>query len=538
MPMTAEEELKAATDKILESTARRKLIIAGPGAGKTWTFKQLLERAPGTAETRLVLTFINSLRSDLAKDLADLAIVRTFHSYCFGVLKRNPNLRPGLRDDFVCQPHLASIIKDDWRYYHGTDDAPAFVDAMRRLDASVDKTFFLTRSAYYNAVEFDDAVYRVHQAWQEDVDSIPVWDLILIDEFQDFNPLEAGVIEALAGMSPIAIAGDDDQALYGQLRRATWDYIRALHHRGDYEVFELPFCMRCTEVIVNAVNDVLAKAIDQGGLQGRIEKRFDPYLPKKGDDSARYPHIDHVKCSVQRLNANYFGRYIAQQASRIPAQEIMEAHESNNAPALVIGQSQYLDQIEGHLRSIGIPTVRSRSDRSPLTREDGLRLLKKDAESNLGWRIVVAPVFLPAVGEVVMRSIVESLPLVSLLSEEFRQDVLAEVEALEAEDPSRETTVPEGLYVKLVTFEAAKGLSAQHVYVVGLHERELPRDAGNITDREICVLLVALTRAKKKCSLLVTDHFAHLQKRPSVFLSWIKAVRRRTIRVDARYWRA
>jgi ATP-dependent DNA helicase UvrD/PcrA len=536
--MTVEEELKAATYKILESTARRKLIIAGPGAGKTWTFKRLLERAPGDAESRLVLTFINSLTSDLARDLADLATVRTFHSYCFGVLKKNPRLRRDLRDDFVCQPHLASIVKDDWRYLHGTDDAPAFVDAMRCLDTSVDKAFFLARSAYYNAVEFDDAVYRVHQSWKADSDSIPLWDLILIDEFQDFNPLEVGVIEALAEKSPIVIAGDDDQALYGQLRRATWDYIRALHLRGDYEVFELPFCMRCTDVIVNAVNDILATAMEQGRLQGRIVKRYDPYPPKKGDDSAKYPHIDHVKCSVQRLNANYFGRYIAQQVLRIPAQEIAEAHEANNAPALVIGQSQYLDQIESHLRSIDIPVVRTRGDKSQLRREDGLRLLKKDAESNLGWRIVLAPAYSPAVAEVVQKSIVESVPLTDLLSEEFRRAVLAEAEALdEPEDLSTEPTVPDNLYVKLVTFEGAKGLSAQHVYVVGLHERELPRNADKITDREICVLLVALTRAKKKCSLLVTDRFAQIQKRPSIFLSWIRAARRRIIRVDARYWR-
>ena len=38
-----EQELQAATDRILQSDSRKKLIVAGPGTGKTFIFRRLLE---------------------------------------------------------------------------------------------------------------------------------------------------------------------------------------------------------------------------------------------------------------------------------------------------------------------------------------------------------------------------------------------------------------------------------------------------------------------------------------------------------------
>jgi superfamily I DNA/RNA helicase len=127
--------------------------------------------------------------------------------------------------------------------------------------------------------------------------------------------------------------------------------------------------------------------------------------------------------------------------------------------------------------------------------------------------------------------------LTTLLEQAFRETVLAEAQALpDTEASLAESPAAEGLYVKMATFEGAKGLSAQHVYVVGLHERELPRNAAAITDREVCLFLVALTRAKKKCSILETGRFATAWKQPSVFLGWIQAARLRLVTVDRAFW--
>jgi superfamily I DNA/RNA helicase len=196
------------------------------------------------------------------------------------------------------------------------------------------KAFYRERTNYYNAVDFDDSVFRTYDQLRRCV-SGPEYTLVLIDEFQDFNKMEAAVIGLLAQRNPIVIAGDDDQALYSQLRSASWDHIRSHHTNGEYEVFELPFCMRCPEVIVGAVNDIILYARDAGKLKSRIEKAYRYYAPVKAEDSRRYPRIDLVETSVQRENANYFGRYIEQCVRAIPAEEVRQAAEKNEPVALV-----------------------------------------------------------------------------------------------------------------------------------------------------------------------------------------------------------
>ena len=80
------EELKArlsaAVDAVVNSESAKKLVVAGPGAGKTYLFRRLLEKLEAEQDDALVLTFINNLKDDLARDLGAVSQVYTFHSYC------------------------------------------------------------------------------------------------------------------------------------------------------------------------------------------------------------------------------------------------------------------------------------------------------------------------------------------------------------------------------------------------------------------------------------------------------------------------
>ena len=58
-------ELEQAIQRILESKSRRKLVVAGPGTGKTTLFKKLLESSAGDKNSRLTLTFITNLKAEL-----------------------------------------------------------------------------------------------------------------------------------------------------------------------------------------------------------------------------------------------------------------------------------------------------------------------------------------------------------------------------------------------------------------------------------------------------------------------------------------
>lgn len=530
------DELREAVERILQSTSCRKLVVAGPGAGKTTLFRQLLEAAPGGADSRLVLTFINNLKNDLQRTLGGLAHVNTLHGYCQSLLRTHPELRSGITANFICLPGLASLIKTDWEHIWGAP-APHFVTLMRDLtdDDAID--FYLERANFYDAVDFDDSVFRTCRSLEEHPNAVSGLDLILIDEYQDFNRMEATFIEQLARQNPIVVAGDDDQALYGELRGASWEHIRSLHNGELYEKFALPFCMRCPEVIVNAISDILARARENGFLQGRIDKPYRHYAPRKGADSLLYPSIVKVTTTVQRNNANYFGRYIAAAIGGIPANEIQEARQSSEPTVLIIGSRQYRHPVENYLIERGYQVDIGSKESSDLTRDKGLELLKDSPESNLGWRVILNFETAERERAWIRTANEKSMNLIEVIPADLRDAVLTEAGTWTPPDVSNEEVMvdEEAPVIKLTTFEGAKGLSAQHVFILGMHDGDMPQNPDRIEDIEICKFVVGLTRTKKRCTLMLSRRFAADQKTPSRFLSWIAPRRYEPIAVDAAY---
>ena len=89
---------------------------------------------------------------------------------------------------------------------------------------------------------------------------------------------------------------------------------------------------------------------------------------KKGKDSIAHPYIDLVRASVQRLDANYFGKYIEQFLGKLPQAEAEEAAANNEPLLLIIGSEPYMPQIEAHLVGAGLYTPRSDDEMSNGTR--------------------------------------------------------------------------------------------------------------------------------------------------------------------------
>jgi len=541
------EELKirlsTAVDAILNSPAPKKLVVAGPGAGKTFLFKRLLERLDASQEDALVLTFINNLKDDLERDLGTISQVYTFHGYCRRLLHERSEIREPLTKNFHYFPSLPSLIAGDWKIARD-ENIPKFVGLMRDIQHGQEIDFYIARANYYDAASFDDSVFRAYTALRAQAEEVSSYGLLLVDEYQDFNRLEVEFLQLLGTVSPIVVAGDDDQALYSQLRSSSPTYIRNLYAGGEYETFSLPFCMRCTAPIVGAVDDVIRRARQMGWLGNRIEKPYEFFPPKKEGDTARYPKIKIIKTTVQReRGANYFGRYIQEQVALIPAEEVQEAEQGNFPAVLVIGPKQYLRQVKQHLEGVGyLCEGADGDDFVDLAREDGLRILKANTSDNLGWRILLEidqPVF--AVN-VLRQSVVDEHPLIDLLEAEtdYRDNVLAEAAAFTEEEQLVEVVPMEeqGLSpkIRLVSYEGSKGLSAQHVFIIGLHNGDLPSDPTSPTDLEICKFLVALTRTRKQCHLLHTQRWGAVVKQRSAFLDWINTDWISHVFIDKNYW--
>src|ERR1035441_9573224 len=261
--------------KVLSSTSRKKVVVAGPGTGKTYLFKKLLEGKQRT----LTLTFTNALVEDLSLELYGMTEVRTLHSFASELLKRIWK-----RTEINIFPRLSDLIREDLRAMTGQD-----VDFEKvfhtRDDSNPQFGFYRRRKKYYDdSYGYSDIVFAAVKFLERNPDRIPKYEQIVVDEFQDFNFLEVSLVELLAGSSPVVLAGNDDQALY-DFKHADPEHLRKRHDNriSEYEAFNLPMCSRCTRVIVGAANDIVKSAMGANLLQSRIAKPYE-YFDGKGED--------------------------------------------------------------------------------------------------------------------------------------------------------------------------------------------------------------------------------------------------------------
>jgi superfamily I DNA/RNA helicase len=567
-----EKDRKRYSELIIDSTAKKKIIVAGAGTGKTYTFQELLKGKNGNA---LALTFINNLANDLKNDLDGLAESQTFHGYCKKLLHKAPF--GGIDTKFHFFPKkLPMIIESDEQILFGRKSN--FNEAFQCLiegDGRID--FYINRANFYNAVGFNDSVYRVLQYFKSGSGEPPRYEQVVIDEFQDFNRLEVAFIEEMEKVNPILIVGDDDQAIY-DWKNASSVFIKEKAKDYDYERFELPYCSRCTEVIVDAVDNIITHAKANGNLTDRVDKKYTCYLSKKLPDCRNYPKIIHAICSVHtKMRSPYISMYIEREIQKIPREEVDEANEEEYPCILIIGPHHYLRQINEFLvnKSYKVDYKGKNKDNN-LHILDGYEILLKDGESNLGWRVILEFDKVENINDIIGMTytdhvgIVEQLPeghkrkhekvidLVNHLKENTasieEQNELKKIMDLDLNEIKNQLEIEEEgetdefqdtdsqemgqPSIKLTTFQGCKGLSGGFVFIVGLNDGTMPVKPYSPTDNEVCQFIVALTRARKKCYLISNKRFGGSGwLRQSTFIDWIDGSKLSVEKVNKLYFK-
>ena len=476
---------------------------------------------------------------DLSLELYGLSEVKTLHSFAralvgkaFGGAKVFPKLSQVIRED-------AKIVLN-----RDTDFDKIFHE---RDDKNEDVKFYSTRRKYYDRYYgHTDIIFAAALYLEQHREKIPRYDQVLVDEFQDFNRLEVSFIDLLSDAAPILLAGDDDQALY-DFKNASAEHIRPRYsdQNGEYVSFTLPFCSRCTRVIIDAINDVIAGAVRDGHLQGRIAKDYRYFdCETKDKDSSRYPKI-----AYEQRFARQIPWFIESEIEKIALEEKAKFSVLVISPTGV--QSRTIAEA---LREKGFENVIS-SDRrdAGLSIIDGLKLLLEEADSNLGWRVVTSFMTSTKNLEGLVKASAESdaRRFRDMVSEDVRGKVngmlktLRKINKDESVDrPAMEAVcsaigidpyaligqvvrdrLAEGgrtgnpairkIPIRATTIQSSKGLAEDYVFITHVDDRYLIRDGTNVSDREICNFLVALTRARKKVFLISS------QAKEPTFLKWI-----------------
>jgi superfamily I DNA/RNA helicase len=75
--------------------------------------------------------------------------------------------------------------------------------------------------------------------------------------------------------------------------------------------------------------------------------------------------------------------------------------------------------------------------------------------------------------------------------------------------------------IRLTSLMGSKGLQAEHIFLAAFNGSHFPRDNDAPTNVEVSQLLVALTRARKSCTLVSTRRLGQTQLEGSVFAEWL-----------------
>ena len=231
------------------------LVSAGPGSGKTTVIthhiKYLIENLGIPPKEILVITFTKSAATEMKERFLQLTgerstqvVFGTFHAIFYQILRRSGGFdHNSILKDNEKYKILRDILKAQKVYFYEntfTEDLLGEISRVKNkndikefqstlLEKEVFQTVFheyQRRKISLHKIDFDDMVINCHQLLLEDANVLRKWQesfrFILVDEFQDINPMQYEIVKLLAkSHHNIFAVGDEDQSIYKSVKFRT-----------------------------------------------------------------------------------------------------------------------------------------------------------------------------------------------------------------------------------------------------------------------------------------------------------------------------
>ena len=298
------------------------LIVAGAGSGKTKVLTHriahLLDNKEAWPSQILAITFTNKAANEMKErvhsllgNVADGMWIKTFHSACLQILRREANrlghdanfsvydtgdtkalikrlIRESGSDIEGLKPQtVAARISNAKNELKDADDFYSLIDSSNPKDRAIAEIFTQYQAALRknNAFDFDDLIAETVYLFRSSPDIAAAYQRrfrhILVDEYQDTNHAQYSLIRELtkpiadlhnepdpntgelAGPSAITVVGDSDQSIYA-FRGADMRNIAefAKDFPGSRTIL-LEQNYRSTQNILSAANAVISKNFDR-----------------------------------------------------------------------------------------------------------------------------------------------------------------------------------------------------------------------------------------------------------------------------------
>lgn len=397
--MKNSEGLNEKQSKAVTLPNKHALIIAGAGTGKTKTLVArvlfLLKEEKVKAEEILALTFTNKAAQEMKERIGSFLTqeilvslwVGTFHGVAYKLIRQD-------FEGFGYKKHAVIIDGEEQkallkRLYKDLGWGEAMVsikDALKVISEQKEKGVqshnfnpssseqkyvevfveYEKRMKEENLLDFSDLLLAIRNRLRDD----PVyfkkmsgkWKTILVDEFQDTNPLQYEILELLVlkGGSIFAV-GDDDQSIYSFRGAEVENIFSFAKNFAKENVIKLEENYRSTSNILNAANKVigmnenrLGKELWTSAGQGRRIK-----IEKVTSEQHEARHIAEDIQEWGRANVKFNDMailYRSNAQSRLMEQELLK----NRIPYKIIGGLRFYARAEvkdavSHLRVLTNP---------------------------------------------------------------------------------------------------------------------------------------------------------------------------------------
>jgi DNA helicase-2/ATP-dependent DNA helicase PcrA len=293
----------------VKSTEGPLLVLAGAGSGKTRVITvriaYLIAEKGVTPHEILAVTFTNKaageMRSrvqELLKDvrLNSMSLISTFHSLCVRILRADiDKLEEGYKKTFTIYDTddstkvIKACIKDlgfDEKQVvprvvraaissakNRGEDVELFASKVEYTDekrATTARVFrmYEERLRIANALDFDDLLIKTVKLLRVSPETREKYNerfkYILVDEYQDTNPLQLAMIKYLTEKQQnICVVGDDAQSIYGFRQADIRNILEFEHTFPNAKVILLEQNYRSTQTILDTADAIIANNINQ-----------------------------------------------------------------------------------------------------------------------------------------------------------------------------------------------------------------------------------------------------------------------------------
>ncbi|MDD1779270.1 MAG: UvrD-helicase domain-containing protein, partial [Candidatus Helarchaeota archaeon] len=343
--------------EIAKNNSKKTLIVSGPGTGKSFLFRDRIDYwFTGKQDARVLVTsFVRKLVVDLENDIGNdqnltneqkkQTSVFTLHRFARRIVEKNHGT-----SEWRFKPYFR-IIGQFWKdklwgdvlaYYNQLDSSTyswqSFEEQLHNDDFKQShewkqlKRKYFELCKFYNAAGFADLILRARVALEEN-SQLNEFDFFIIDEYQDFNCAEDGLIGGLVRNSKgLLIVGDDDQVLYEKLKCGKAELIRNRYKNKDMTKAMLPFSSRNSYHIAKSATQF----IQQNADKQRISKIYLPLNSTK--DSQK---IQIVACAAPTTAVDYIEKFITDHKSEIEERKVkLQSGEENDAFLLILTPSR------------------------------------------------------------------------------------------------------------------------------------------------------------------------------------------------------